>query len=150
MTVNAESLNDQREQPLREIEVGCAVIYRQGKLLVGQRRPGDTLGGYWEFPGGKRNPAETFEACIEREVFEEMAVRVKARRFIKAVTHDFLSRRIHLHFYICDFLSGEPVLHECMDARWVALEDLKNYQFPPADRDLLNELVERKLYYFGG
>lgn len=144
-----KSSKNPKREPLREIEVGCAVIYRQGKLLVGQRRPGDSLGGCWEFPGGKRDAAETFEVCIEREVFEEMSVRVRARRFIKAVTHDFLLRRIHLHFYICDFLSGEPVLHECMAARWVALEDLKNYAFPPADQDLLNELVERRLYYFG-
>jgi len=147
---NLESSDKKKEPPLREIEVGCAVIYRQGKLLVGQRRPGDSLGGYWEFPGGKRNADETFEQCIEREVFEELAVRVNAKRLIKAVTHDFLNRRIHLRFYVCDFLSGEPVLHECMAARWVALEDLKNYMFPPADRDLLTELVERRLYFFGG
>lgn len=133
-----------------EIDVGCAVIYRQGKLLIAQRRPGDTLGGFWEFPGGKLDCGETLEACIAREVREELAVTVKAKRLIKSVTHDYPAKRIRLHFFICDFLYGEPVKHECMDARWVALEDLRNYTFPPADRDLLNDLVERRLYYFGG
>jgi len=56
---------------LKEIEVGCAVIYRRGKLLISQRRPGDSLGGYWEFPGGKRDGDETFEACIAREVLRK-------------------------------------------------------------------------------
>lgn len=136
------------ETPLREIEVGCAIIYRKGKLLVSQRRPGDTLGGYWEFPGGKRDGDETFEACIAREVLEELGVRIRARKLIRAVTHDYPGKRLHLFFYHCDFLSGDPVLHECMDARWVALEDLAKYQFPPADRDLLTDLVARRSYFF--
>ena len=134
----------------KNIEVGCAIIEKRGKILISRRRPGDTLGGFWEFPGGKRDGDETFEECLVRELREELAVEIRPRKFVRQVTHDYLGRIVNLHFYICDFVKGKPVLHECMDARWVRIEELPQYEFPPADADILTELVERQGFLFLG
>ena len=58
------------------IEVGAAIIFRDGKLLITQRHADSHLGGLWEFPGGKREEGETFEQCLVRELQEELCVGV--------------------------------------------------------------------------
>ncbi len=128
----------------KSIEVGCAIIEEGGKILISRRRLGDSLGGFWEFPGGKRQAGETIEECLVRELREELAVEIRPRKFLKSVVHDTAGKRLHLFFYICDFIGGTPVFHECMDAQWVAVEELANYQFPPADADILNDLMTRR------
>ena len=78
------------------IEVGCAVILRDGKLLVAQRNEGDTCGGYWEFPGGKKEAGESLEECLVREVREELAVEIRPRKLI--CRHDASARKERWRF----------------------------------------------------
>ena len=135
---------------MREIKVACAIIEKNGKILIAQRRHEDSLGGFWEFPGGKLKEGETFEDCLVREVREELGVEVRPRHFLRVVSHDYPEKRIRLHFYVCDFCSGEPARLECLDFKWVAAGDLLKFQFPPADLDILNELIEKQDLHFGG
>ena len=123
------------------IDVGCAIIERQGKILIAQRRHRDTLGGFWEFPGGKFDAGETLEDCLVREVREELGICIRPRRFLRTIAHDYPERRLRLHFYLCDFCCGEPSRLECLDFQWVEVEALRKFQFPPADLDILNELM---------
>src|SRR5438874_723809 len=58
---------------LKQVRVGLAIIVSKGRILIAKRKKSDTLGGFWEFPGGKCEPTETLEECVRREVAEELA-----------------------------------------------------------------------------
>ena len=137
------------------MEVGCAIIYshsadkRDLRLLVAQRMPGSYLGGFWEFPGGKRHDGETFEECLVREVKEELGVEIFPTHFYQRVEHVYPDRIVDLHFYFCKFMAGRPARKECFDFAWIRIEDFKCYRFLPADQDILNDLSKLKGWYFG-
>lgn len=130
------------------LEVGCAIIVREGKILIAQRKPGDHLGGYWEFPGGKRESGETVEACLIREAMEELGVHISPRRFLTEARHHYPEREILLYFWICDWRGGEPSKKDCADFRWVTPSEFKDFQFPPADADILRDLILNEEHYF--
>ncbi len=71
------------------IEVAAGLVLRNGRLLITQRRAQDHLGGLWEFPGGKREPNETFEECVRRELKEELGVEVEVRELFDSLTYDY-------------------------------------------------------------
>lgn len=132
----------------RKIDVGCAVIRRNGKILIAQRKPDDHLGLFWEFPGGKVESDETLEACLVREIQEELAVEVKPVELIRTTKHVYPERTILLHFYLCEWVSGEAQKIECHDFSWIPPDELISYKFPPADDDIIKELIEKKNKYF--
>jgi 8-oxo-dGTP diphosphatase len=68
---------------MEAIEVGCAIIHKNGKLLIAQRHLQDSFGGYWEFPGGKREQGEAIEACLVREALEELGIRILPERLLR-------------------------------------------------------------------
>ncbi|HXV27682.1 MAG TPA: (deoxy)nucleoside triphosphate pyrophosphohydrolase [bacterium] len=147
--MNAQNVNKTAGLgPMEVIEVGCAIIEKQGKLLIAQRKPGSRLGGYWEFPGGKRKPSETMEECLIREVKEELGIGILPRLFLRRSHYRYPDRKVDLHFYLCDWGVGFPAKHGCHDFRWVWPRDLKDYRFPPADTDLIGELIRKEAVYF--
>ena len=128
------------EPAQREIEVAAALVFRDGKLLITQRHAHAHLGGLWEFPGGKREPNETFEECLRRELREELGIEVRVGPLFESVTHPYDDRTIHLRFFICRWEQHEPQLLDCADFKWVGREQLEEYAFPPADAQLLARL----------
>ncbi len=122
------------------IEVSAGVIFRRGLLLLTQRRPQDHLGGLWEFPGGKRNPGESDEACLHRELKEELDIEVTIKELIETLTHEYPGKVVRLKFFLCDWLRHEPRPLACHDLAWVRREQLANYVFPEADTQLLQKL----------
>jgi 8-oxo-dGTP diphosphatase len=123
------------------IDVVAAVIRREdGRLLITQRLADDTLGGYWEFPGGKVDPGEELRAALVRELREEIGVEAEIGAEIHHITHAYPDRDVRLYFYEVRIVSGEPRLIEVADLRWVTLDELMDYQFPEADRPLLEQL----------
>ena len=141
--------------PSSAVEVGCAIIRakrgakRETELLIAQRKPGVFLGGYWEFPGGKIEDGESVQACLEREVFEELGVRVRCRELFSVQDHTYPEKTVRLHFYFCNWESGEASKKDCHDFRWIRPEGLKDFNFIPADTEMINELVREKKKYFG-
>ena len=131
------------------IEVGCAIIRRGAKILIAQRKPGIHLGGYWEFPGGKCRNGESMEVCLEREVYEELGVRILPRKCLGRTKHTFPLKEVSLHFYLCDWIVGVPVRHDCLDFRWITPGELRKYRFPPGDDAVIRELILRETVYFG-
>jgi mutator protein MutT len=123
--------------------VAAGLIFREGRLLITQRRPGDHLGGLWEFPGGKREPGETFEACLRRELREELGLEVEPGELIAAITHAYPEKVVHLRFFACQCPSGEPKALGCHALAWVTVGDLGRYAFPAADAQLLRALETR-------
>jgi mutator protein MutT len=129
--------------PPAPIEVAAGLIFRQGRLLITQRRAGDHLAGLWEFPGGKREPGESYELCLRREIQEELGLEVEPRELVETVTHAYPEKTVHLRFYRCACGPGEPRLLACQAVAWVSASDLSRYTFPAADQKLLDVLRER-------
>lgn len=131
-----------------KIDVGCGIIFRQREILIAQRLPSSHLGGYWEFPGGKKEKNETLFECLVREIDEELGVCTQPFETIRVVEHVYPERTLLLHFVTCRFLSGVPKKKECMNFKWVNAKDLHRFLFPPADRDLICDLITKQRYYF--
>lgn len=124
------------------IEVAAAIVRRGDTLLIAQRSKDDPLANLWEFPGGKRETGETFEACLVRELREELGVVVRVGQLVHEVTHSYPERTVRLRFFECELLDGEPKPLDCQDCRWVRETELRRYKFPPAD-DALIELLSK-------
>ena len=122
------------------IGVSAALIFRDGKLLIAQRLAKAHLGGLWEFPGGKREVGETFEQCLVREIREELDVDISVGELFEEITHDYPQKSIHLKFFKCRLIQGEPKPIECAALAWIQKDELKNFPFPNADAQLLQKL----------
>lgn len=128
--------------PRTSIEVSAALLFRNGQLLITQRRPQDHLGGLWEFPGGKREPNETFEQCLARELHEELGIESRVGELIETITHAYPEKTVHLRFFRCALIDGsaEPRPLHCHALAWVSAGELGRYEFPAADAQLLAHL----------
>ncbi len=124
----------------KSIEVSAALIFRGRKLLITQRHAKSHLGGLWEFPGGKREPDESFEQCLVREIREELGVAISVGELFEEIVHDYPEKSVHLKFFICELLSGEPQPLDCAAVRWVIATELAGFEFPAADAQLLARL----------
>ena len=124
----------------RRIEAALALIEQRGRYLICKRRADDVLGGYWEFPGGKRKPHESWRACLKREVREELGVTVKMVAPFTSLRHE--DRRCARHFtvYRCVLARGTPRPLTAQALRWVPARQLGRYRFPPANRPLITTL----------
>jgi mutator protein MutT len=101
------------------------------------------LAGHWEFPGGKCEPGETLQACLVRELREELNVTARVLDELLSTTHDYEDRRVELHFLRCD-LVGSPAPQQGQEMRWVSREELPAMAFPPADGELIARLRQTR------
>lgn len=122
------------------IQVSAGLLFRAGKLLIAQRLADTHLGGLWEFPGGKLERGESWEEGLVRELREELGVAVAVGRLFSEITHAYPEKTVHLRFYVCSLVQGEPQALGCADLAWVSASDLARHQFPPADEPLLSQL----------
>lgn len=137
---NKSSARTSHFAPRASIEVSAGLIFRDGKLLIAQRHADSHLGGLWEFPGGKREAGESFEGCLVRELREELGVEVSVGKCFESVTHDYPEKSVHLEFFLCRLVSGEPRALGCADIRWIGRDELDHFSFPAADAGLLERL----------
>jgi mutator protein MutT len=128
---------------LPRLVVTAAVIERDEAFLVTRRLKGTHLEGYWEFPGGKCDAGESHRACLERELREELGVEVRIGAEIFSIAHAYPERIVELHFFACD-LVGEPRPLIGQEMRWASRVELGALQFPPADAELLERLIDRR------
>jgi len=127
---------------LRSVEVSAALIFREGRILITQRHMDAHLGGLWEFPGGKREPDETFEQCLVREIREELGVEISVGELFESVTHAYPEKTVHLKFFVCRLKRGEPQTLGCAAFKWISAAELAHYPFPAADAKLLKKLPD--------
>jgi 8-oxo-dGTP diphosphatase len=116
--------------------VTAAVIERDGAYLVTRRLRGTHLEGYWEFPGGKCAPGEALDACLRRELLEELDADADIGSEIYTVVHVYPERVVELHFFRCR-LRGEARAVLGQEMRWVSHAELPALSFPPADAELI-------------
>jgi mutator protein MutT len=125
---------------MNPIDVAAALVFRGGKLLVTQRFEGSHLGGLWEFPGGKREPDETFEQCLIRELHEELGIEAEVLDLVESLTHAYPEKTVNLKFFRCRWRKNEPQPLGCPAFAWISQPELSSYEFPAADARLLSRL----------
>jgi mutator protein MutT len=127
---------------MTRIVVTAAVFERDGEFLVTRRLKGTHLEGHWEFPGGKCEAGEALDACLRRELREELGVECVIGDELFTVAHDYPERSVQLHFFACRLLS-EPRAVLGQEMMWVARAGLRTLAFPPADAELIDLLSAR-------
>jgi mutator protein MutT len=128
----------------KRIEVTAAIIRHEGKILITERPEGRHLEGLWEFPGGKKEPGETLEECVIREIREELGVQIKPYKLLLSVTHEYETKIVELYPFICSIVNGSPAPLEGQKMRWVDPEELSLYRFPPPDQKIIEILCNGK------
>lgn len=132
--------------PLQHKQIGVAVINNeQGKILIDRRKATGEMGGLWEFPGGKIEAGETIEACIKREVKEELDIEIKVGDRLTTITHAYKTFNVTLYVHNCQYLSGKPQPLECEEIHWVEPAQMNQYQFPQANTKIINLLQQRDI-----
>lgn len=121
------------------IVVLAAVIERDDHFLMTRRLEGTHLAGKWEFPGGKCEPGEAHDACLARELDEELGVRCEVGEEVFIVEHAYPERTVRLHFHRATLID-EPSSQQGQEMRWVARQDLRSLELPEADQGLVDLL----------
>ncbi len=122
------------------LDVAVAVIERRGRFLICQRPKTSSHAGCWEFPGGKRNPRESWPACLRREVKEELGVSIRGLKEFDRYSHKYPWYTVTFRFFRCAIASGVPRPLDADALRWVPRGRLFRYRFPPANRRVLERL----------
>ena len=117
----------------KQINVVGAVIVRDSEILCAQRGFTGSLGGMWEFPGGKIESGETPRKALEREIREELLCTVKVGDEVTSTTYEYDFGSVTLTTFYCELLDGEPQLTEHEDARWLKRNELSTLEWAPAD-----------------
>ncbi|SKB11914.1 Adenine glycosylase [Planktothrix sp. PCC 11201] len=127
--------------PLPHKIIGVGVIWNhQKQILIDKRRAEGSLGGLWEFPGGKLELGETLEDCIKREIKEELAIEIEVEDHLMTIEHAYTNFKVTLNVYHCRYLGGEPQPLECDEIRWVTLDEIDQFPFPKANEKIIAAL----------
>ncbi len=125
----------------KEIRVVAAVIERDGKYLITQRRSGAMLPLLWEFPGGRVEEAETDEQALRREVLERVGAHVTVGPAISTSVHQYDGYSVSLTIYQAQLRSKELRPLHVNDVRWIRSDEFDQYEFPPADQETMAKLL---------
>lgn len=121
------------EEDPNPLHVTCAIIERDGMVLAAQRSRIMRMPLKWEFPGGKIEPGEGPEACLHRELLEELGLCVSVKRAMPTLTHRYPAFTVTLHPFVCELLSGKVVLNEHRAIAWLKPEELPALNWVEAD-----------------
>ena len=122
------------------VQVAAALIVHEGRYLLTRRKTDVHLGGLWEFPGGKREPGESLEECLRRELREELGIEITEPVPFQFVRYAYSEKTVELHFFRCSIKDGQPRPLGCDALQWVLPEELTRVSMPPADRPLVEAL----------
>ena len=123
------------------VTVTAAVIEKDAQVLIVRKAPGTRHAGSWEFPGGKVEPGETPEACLEREILEELGIRVRIAHFLCDSVYPYPHATIQLLAFRVDWLSGQIRLSDHDAAAWVKPAALTSWDLLPADIPIARALA---------
>ena len=123
--------------------VAAGLFIEGSKILIAKRAEGQSLAGFWEFPGGKQEAGETILQCLEREIREEFGVACAARRVVCETVHEYDRGAIRLIGVAADLVERGIVLSVHDEYRWIDIAELGSYKLAPADIALA-EVVQRE------
>ena len=108
---------------MKTIKVVAAIIKKDNKIFATQRGSGEFQGG-WEFPGGKIEPGETPENALVREIMEELDTTIQVNELVDIVEYDYPTFHLSMHCFLCELVSGDLILKEHQDAKWLMRNEL--------------------------
>lgn len=123
------------------INVICGLIESDGLVLITQRSERMSQPLLWEFPGGKQEQGESETACLEREVQEELCIKIKLHKRLTPVRFTYPDKTIELVPYICSIAEGSIKLREHAKYEWVKPQQLAHYNWCPADIPIVQEYL---------
>ena len=115
------------------------IIRKDNKIFATQRGTGEFKGG-WEFPGGKIELGETAQNALIREIKEELDVQIEVNQLLETVEYDYPNFHLTMHCFWCELISGDLVLMEHQDAKWLTKDELESVAWLPADLGLIELL----------
>lgn len=118
---------------MKNIQVACAIIEHNGRVLATQRSEFMSLPLKWEFPGGKIDDGENPEECLIRELTEELNINVAVEFLLPPVNHDYTNFSVMLYPFICTIVSGKIILHEHKAIVWLSPQELPSLDWAAAD-----------------
>lgn len=118
-------------------DVVAALIWDSDRFMICQRPAHKARGLLWEFVGGKTEPGETMEAALIRECREELDITVSVGDVFTQVIHEYPDILIRLTLFHCTIAEGTPKLLEHNDLKWIHPSEIPNFDFCPADKDIL-------------
>lgn len=117
----------------KQIEVVGAVLVKDGKILAAKRGESKSLPGLWEFPGGKVEPGESPIDALHRELEEELKIDVSVKHRLTTTNYTYDFGVVSLTTFYVELIGGDPVLTEHSEIRWLALSELFDVEWAPAD-----------------
>jgi 8-oxo-dGTP diphosphatase len=117
----------------------CALVDPDHRVLLARRPEGKPMAGLWEFPGGKVRADETPEACVIRELDEELGLDVTANCLapLTFASHDYDDFHLLMPLFVCRVWNGQPRPREGQAIKWLRPRDMRDYAMPDADRPLV-------------
>ena len=125
------------------IEVVAALIWDNDKFMICQRPAHKARGLLWEFVGGKVEPGETKEQALIRECKEELNVLLSVGDIVMDVVHEYSDLTLHLTLFNATIAEGEPQKLEHNDIQWITPNEIPNYEFCPADEEILKTISDK-------
>lgn len=116
----------------------------EGKVFVCRRKPEKSMGGFWEFPGGKVEEGESLEECLKRELVEELDMEVLVTSHFKTVIHDYGTFKVELISFLCEFEHSSYQLIDHDSYEWVQVSELLDKKLAPADVPIAECLIYNK------
>lgn len=111
------------------------------EVLITRRKAESVYGGYWEMPGGKREPDESLKDCVGREMREELGIEVAVGNPLDVIEYVYPHGHVRLHPFYCEHLHGDLRNLEVAEHRWVQPGSLHGYSFPPANAPLIEQVL---------
>lgn len=122
------------------ISVVCGIIFNNGKVFIARRKPSKSLGGYWEFPGGKIEQGENHKDSLKRELMEELKMEVEIMEYYDSSKYEYDNFTIELIAYICMYKTWNHNLTDHDRFEWVTPNELLNWKLAPADVPLAKKI----------
>ncbi len=130
-----------------QVHVAVGVICnKQGQYLVSKRHDHLHQGGLWEFPGGKVEAGESVFAALKRELYEELDIHIKQAEPLVKLAYQYPDKNVLLDVWLVDSFDGVAHSPQGQEIRWLALSELSHYDFPVANRGILN-CLNYPVYY---
>jgi 8-oxo-dGTP diphosphatase len=126
---------------MKTIRVVAALVEREGRYLITQRRETAVLPLLWDFPGGRVEDGESDEAALAREVDERLGGRVEVGQLISFVNHPYEKYAVDLYLYECRLLGDALHCQAVKDYAWVTSKEMESYSFTPVDEASMGKLL---------
>tara|TARA_B100000989_G_scaffold64061_1_gene44345 strand:+ start:56 stop:448 length:393 start_codon:yes stop_codon:yes gene_type:complete len=124
------------------IKVVAAVIFRENKILIARRKKGKHLESCWEYPGGKTEKNEEEKKALKRELKEEFNIEASIEKYLTESFHEYENININLKAYLVRDFLGDFKLSDHDKIEWIKIEEIKKYDFAPADIPINDYLIK--------